>query len=456
MEGFIPCSIGIDYPLVNSSVQRQTFNPPPPPPHMVNKVNFIPANMPGCQMMSNLNFIPVSSSANVGPCGSFPNIGTFIPQMTPETNRLNLGYVPSKDIGEGSSRFKWNEYKFSWWEQNSFFYYPSFLLSAYYGIKYSDLRKQYNIPKEVTIFGDSGGFQNMSLDATLSPLSVLEWQENNCDVGFIFDNPIFMDDDEQTKIKKQVTTVENGHIALKNRRSQYPLRLYGVIQGHTMEEQKRIINLYKDFGDFDAYDGFSIGGLVPIAGKLSEMTKVLTTFFENFKDDNRPLHILGTSGLNSMTIINYLMMRYKKDHITFDSSTYGSGARRLEWDHLTMNYTIAFQTENPNKLTELPCLCPVCSVVRQTNEVTKGGSTPGAILSLHNLWQYIQYSHFLSCVRKDENIFRKFILSRNDSGLNSGISFIDSVFDIGYDQTMKKYKVTSTPTKSGKQIGIFS
>ena len=403
--------------------------------------NFIPANMPGCQMMSNISFIPVSSSADVGPVGSYKNIGTFIPQMAPEANRLN---------------HQWGEYKFSWWEPNSFFFYPSILLSAYYGIKYQDLRKQYNIPKEVVIFGDSGGFQNMSLDATLSPLSVLEWQENNCDVGFIFDNPIFGNDNEETKLLKQQTTVDNGSLALRNRRADKPLKLYGVIQGHTMEEQQRIINMYKTAGDFDKYDGFSVGGLVPIAGNLPKMTQVLTTFFENFKDDTRPLHILGTSGLNSMAIINYLMIKYKKTAITFDSSTYGSGARRLEWDHLTLNYSIAFQTANPNRLKELPCLCPVCSIVRHTSEVTKGGSTPGAILSLHNLWQYIQYSHFLGCLRNDEELFREFMTSRNDSDLNSSITFIDSVFEIGYEKTLQKYKIAPKKANTSKQAGIFS
>jgi len=120
--------------------------------------NFIPANMPGCQMMSNLNFVPVSSSATIGPVGSYDNIGKFIPQMNPDMNRLNHQY---------------KEFKFSWWEPNSFFYYPYLLISAFYGLQYRNIREQYNIPKEVTIIGDSGGFQNMTQDGTVNPLQVL-------------------------------------------------------------------------------------------------------------------------------------------------------------------------------------------------------------------------------------------------------------------------------------------
>ena len=401
--------------------------------------NFIPANMPGCQMMSNLNFVPVSSSATIGPVGSYDNIGNFVPQMAPETNRLN---------------YQFKEYKFSWWEPNSFFYYPYLLISAFYGLKYKNIRKEYNIPNEVLIIGDSGGFQNMTQQGTVNPIEVLQWQEENCNIGFIFDHPIQTDESKDIKFKKQTSTVENGQLVLKNRKN-FNMKLYGVIQGHSYEEQQQILKMYYDTNTFDQYNGFSIGGLVPISGNTETLVQVLTCFFDNFKDYKNPLHILGLSGTTSIALINYLMATYNKDNLTYDSSTYGAGAIRLEWNSILNNFDISFGTnKNQNTLKKLPCICPVCSIVKDAEIVKQGGSIPGAILSLHNLWQYIQYSYFISSLRDDKEILKNFILKRTNLNLKL-LNFIDEAKEKGYQDAYNKYSYLFSKV-TGKQSSLWT
>lgn|SRR3990167_5722960 len=381
--------------------------------------------MPDCQMMNNLSFVPCSSSATIGIIGGYDNMKTFVPQMSPNSNRLNYQY---------------KEFKLSWWEDNSFFFYPYILISAYYGIKYKNIRQQYNIPENVIIIGDSGGFQNMTQDETINPLEVLQWQEQNCNIGFIFDNPISPDDSKEIKLNKQKITVENGLLALRNKTNKN-LKLYGVIQGHTFDEQKNIIDEYKKTESFEQYDGFSIGGIVPIASNIDVLIKVLTCFFDNFKNDKRPLHILGLSGIKSIGLINYLKKIYKKENVTFDSSSYGSGAIRLEFINLFNGFKTTFGDNSLNQLNKLPCICPVCSNILDPSIIRKGGSMPGALLSLHNLYQYIQYTYFISVLSSDLSLFENYLIKKNGFEQKT-FDFIKYSYENGFEAAIEKEQKT--------------
>jgi hypothetical protein len=62
------------------------------------------------------------------------------------------------------------------------------LVSAFYGLKWKDnFRQYYNMPDDFIIIGDSGGFQNMTMNANLDPIEVLRWQEKHCQIGLSFD-----------------------------------------------------------------------------------------------------------------------------------------------------------------------------------------------------------------------------------------------------------------------------
>src|SRR3990167_3458943 len=327
--------------------------------------------MPDCQMMNNLSFVPCSSSATIGIIGGYDNMKTFVPQMSPNSNRLNYQY---------------KEFKLSWWEDNSFFFYPYILISAYYGIKYKNIRQQYNIPENVKII------------------------------------------------------VENGLLALRNKTNKN-LKLYGVIQGHTFDEQKNIIDEYKKTESFEQYDGFSIGGIVPIASNIDVLIKVLTCFFDNFKNDKRPLHILGLSGIKSIGLINYLKKIYKKENVTFDSSSYGSGAIRLEFINLFNGFKTTFGDNSLNQLNKLPCICPVCSNILDPSIIRKGGSMPGALLSLHNLYQYIQYTYFISVLSSDLSLFENYLIKKNGFEQKT-FDFIKYSYENGFEAAIEKEQKT--------------
>ncbi len=357
-------------------------------------------------------------------------------------NMRNLSFV---------DKYK-KEYKFSWWESNSFFYYPYILISAFYGLKHKDIRKKYNIPKNVCIIGDSGGFQNQMFGGTVNPLKVLEWQENNCDIGFIFDNPINVGNDKKTILQKQITTVENGVLALKNKTNSN-LKLYGVIQGYSYEDQKQIINLYQKTNTFEQYDGFCLGGIVPLSQNLNEITQIITIFCECFKHYKKPLHILGVSGTKTMAIMNYLQALYNFEVFTYDSSSYGGGAIRLEFINLFDKFKISIGNNSQNILKKIPCICPVCIKISNIDILRNGGSIPGGLLALHNLYQYIQFSHFLFSLKDDINLLKNYMISF--LGIQKElIDFIDMSFKQNYQQSYSKYSYLFKQPQTGKQMAI--
>ena len=57
-----------------------------------------------------------------------------------------------------------------WWKRGSAFYYPSLLVSAYYGMKFSNIREKFEVGKDILIVGDSGGFQIQGKGGYLEPI----------------------------------------------------------------------------------------------------------------------------------------------------------------------------------------------------------------------------------------------------------------------------------------------
>ncbi len=385
-------------------------------PYMKNMI-FIPANMPGSQMMSNINFIPA-----------------------------NLPGVPYMN----NSKHK--QFKLSWWEENSFYYYPYMLISAFYGIQHKDFRKKFNISDDFIIIGDSGGFQNMTQNANLNKLNVLRWQEENCQIGLTFDEPILGNDSEKIKLKKQINTVKNAYYALDNKKKK-DFKLYAVFQGHSLDEQKTIHDAYKEEGDITKFDGFAIGGMVPIAGNTCLITKILLTFIDNVKQYKKPLHFFGISGNKLLPLLIYLQLKLNIP-ITFDSSSFGGGAIRREF--LFENNKLFFGRNKNHNLKEIPCNCPVCKLCLIDDFESKD-SKSGGLISLHNLYKIIYNIEKLKSLSTDINLFKDYIKKNYPEKVNMLIDYIDEYFENGLLLANEKFKfkLKINDTKKSTQNKLF-
>ncbi len=377
-----------------------------------NTCDYVPANSHNSsgpfrtEALANTNYIPCSSSAAPGPAGA------------------------TRDT----------VFRLSWWEENSFFKYPYMLVSAFYGLKWKDnFRQYYNMPDDFIIIGDSGGFQNMTMNANLDPIEVLRWQEKHCQIGLSFDYPIFSNDTPAGKKEKQRKTADNAFKALNNRLNQN-MKLYAVFQGHTVNEQKYMLDYYDSLGGLDKFDGIAIGGLVPVSGDLEYLLNTLTLFCYNIAKYKKPIHFFGLSG-NKITPYILYMSQVFDLNITFDSSSYGSGAIRREyWLGNAIEKINVMETD----YAEFPCKCPVCNRLSKWDELKAPGSIAGGLISLHNMWQTINYVEELKKNHEKEMV-------ELDSRYKR---FIDTMKEFGPDAANKI--VQPVPEKTGVQKSIFS
>lgn len=353
-----------------------------------------------------------------------PNMrrSTYIPANVPGQQNMKKGgsaYIPaSSDI----YRFKRG---LSWWRDDGFFKYPYLLVSAYYGIREgNDFRTKYNIPDDVMLITDSGGFQIVTQDKYINPIDVLRWQEAiNSYAGLILDHPpydIAPDTFFFGKLKdfelNMKRTAENTNIAYDNRKTD--MELLGVIQGDTWDRLTKWFNAMNQ-----NMDGWSIKPNPSYEPMKVAMAGAFA--IENFPD--KPLHILQVSGTNTMAIAVYIT-KYFKQQVTFDSSSYARGAMGREYlIPFSLSQKLIFGNTG-HRVDILPCNCPVCSSIKP-EELWGSGTIPGALISLHNLYWYITYSSTLQSLLKYDDLFMEFVNRICNKKTIQAIEYLDYYMD---------------------------
>lgn len=308
-----------------------------------------------------------------------------------------------------------------WWKEDSIFYYPYVLMSAHPGINIWNFREKYQIGEEVLFLGDSGGFSTITLGIDLDPLHVLRWQEKNCDVGFCLDYPpTKMTSKKKDARKKGVRAfsplsfgetvkylkknAENARLAFDKRRTDMEL----IFCGHGRTE-KELIEAYKQLKNVglspEDFDGLAISNK---DNRPSTITTQLLFLLDRLPKGKR-LHYFALTGRNILSLL-YFAMYYRPDvKFTFDSAAYSRGAIGREYKFFGMKQSIQFSSkpERKTSLKILPCTCPVC---RRFEPETLHGSTAfaGSIISLHNLYRYIEQSYILNSLKDDQEIFFEF------------------------------------------------
>ncbi len=356
---------------------------------------------------------------------------------------------------------------------DSHFEYNIALQSCYYGLtgvgknKDKKFRDIINYPKDKTLIGDSGGFQIASFKkrgevCNLTPIDSLRWQEANCDVMMNLDVPPNLDGNPTYEdfVKALDISVENFKL-FETERKRYNNLLLNVLHGETIPLLDLWYNKVKDF----KFDGFAIGIKPPWDPMLQAMGFMYLWEKGEFeKESCKWIHFFGTSGKNVVPTLVYAASKLpNRIRVSYDSSSYNIGSiYRTYYLPLDQGPNLSFGNKfaktNPH-LKQLPCMCPVCKSIGDVDELNRTDIYAGTLISLHNLYQYIDYNNILNGIVNDKEKFMDYLkqVNNNEKTLMS-IEFIDFAIDKGLKNAVDKYAKWLIPQElnKSKQVGIFN
>lgn len=215
------------------------------------------------------------------------------------------------------------------------------------------------------VFADSGGFDLRNSKSTPSPQKILEVQEKmNADIYATLDLPIMPGMRSEEKLKRIKTNIKSALEISKEKESD--ALLYASIHGHKPKTIRNSIKYLEKRGNFD---GYALGGLVPIQFNYS---KVFDLVLAARLATDKPLHVFGLGGL----LYQHLLMYLGVD--SFDSTAFiRCGSHR--------SYFVPGFRDHPmedfENMEHLPCSCPVCSQ-NSLSEIKKDRN----LVTKHNLW----------------------------------------------------------------------
>lgn len=366
------------------------------------------------EQINKVKFTPASNGGCAGPLGC----------------QDRLRFTPAASVIENRAKDKYKEYSLNWWSPNSLFKYDAMLCSAFYGMedKVASLRggyrEHYQIPEDFLLIADSGGFEQCTQNIRIDPIEVLKWQEENANVAFTLDIPpvnptsLALTEDLEYFKKCAEASQRNADKALSNRQK---IELYYVLQGHKKEE----LDIWMGDINPDEYDGLALS-----FKSVNEPVWLAVQACYAKEMGIEKVHVLTGTGWNVVPII-HLLKRYFKQ-VTFDSSSYGVGARLMKYN-LPYRYHILFGRSYNEKIVELPCDCPVCEKIT-VDDFQTGDSTAGALISLHNLCVYFRHLKFLNGIVQDDDLFFGYISKHCTDETVRAWRFFKDFDDMGFDK----------------------
>ena len=377
----------------------------------------------------------------------------------------NFTYVPAEVPGACSmnENIFWfddgKKQRLGWWRPDSVFQYPNILISAFYGQDWPDIRKDLEFPDNGIIIGDSGGFQLMSLkewshkDINIDPTKVFKWQAKNCDIGFPVDYPPF--ENSEAAFEKSIRISEknfaiaeklyiknyaipNGIPGKKNSDGNREFFMYNVLQGYGFDIKKldrwyAMASKFKNMSE----TGWAFG-CKPYARPMMIAHQAMYMYNKGYRKN---FHFLAVSGSKTIPVLAYLA-RYI-DNITSDSSGWAQGSMQRKYflPGYFGKFELFFGEHNKANIDSLPCSCPVCKKIgKNVGLLSAKGSAPGGIMSLHNLYQIIQFVKLCNSLKEDEVVFKNFVRKMFDKEVQTAIEFIDYSLEKGFDEACIKFR----------------
>lgn len=327
-----------------------------------------------------------------------------------------ISYIPAISLGPlGGESKKYNikgkSLKFYQTHPDNVFNYPYLLISAGHNYK-KDSKTEYGydfVDEKKIVLGDSGGYQIATGAIKYTPdivEQIFNWLENNSNYAVNLDLPPFID--SQMNLEEKFNdhlqkTVNNMTFFEKNQKGK--TQFLNVLQGRNFDHFEE---WYGKVHNFDFPGGWGIGS----ATSRSAFTTIFAFFYlyskgevERYskKDGRKLFHFLGVSSMEIIPILAYIQRKLNQRQLdvklTYDSSSpfmsasYGRYTIKKNFVHLSSSTVIQ---PDWNLDTNLPCICPVCKLLKwrdifdlKNKEKDSFNSLFYAILGLHNMYQLI-------------------------------------------------------------------
>lgn len=310
------------------------------------------------------------------------------------------------------------------------------------------LRLRERQPYEGYVVADSGGFQlAYGRYEWIDPRRVIEWYNENVDLGMALDIPTYGVENEDDFLTLAKAHRHNLEMMLKLKRPS--LEMINIFHGHSRER----MNMYRKVVEHPDVDRLALGG--------TYMGTILGTLDSNFglmvelKDRYKHFHILGVWNLLQLIALMRFSSHDVVKLITSDSSTplQNANAKRYayqpvideKWQMRDLGF-IGTTTQVNHNLT-LPCSCPVCSAVKYTDVFSVlGGALLTHILAHHNIFQMNNYVKVMQPLVAELSIKELTELMTAQLGSRRGIQeaklglmLADEIAEVGHAAARKKF-----------------
>lgn len=301
------------------------------------------------------------------------------------------------------------DWSINWWSNNSLVSHDSMLLTAWVGLKANwkgSVRDEFNIPKDLYIMGDSGGWQMASLKVNLDPKDVVNFGDTHCDSLMMLDYIPFYITEMKDEIRGSLDyftscmdkTAKNAEYYNKNVQR---VKVYNVLQG---DDPERMEMWWKKVIEPFPWRAISAA---PWDTRPLTTTCMLTFLMSKGVKD---AHFLGVGGWSTFPVMIYSTKYINQ--VTYDSKSWIDRAKFRNW-------TIPFQTsasirfgyvnENIEKLEKIPCLCPACSKATPEYYQKDPTAISNNLIGLHHLYWVQQFTFYLEHMLRMEEHYIEFL-----------------------------------------------
>lgn len=358
----------------------------------------------------------------------------------------------------------WKGKQINSFSKDSLFYHPYLLTSAWWEKDWQKRRHPHQTMKEIlktreglTFFGDSGGFQAAKKSVPIEVDDTIRWQIANCDLGISPDlppNTIRFGGDvrpatDEFFVMRMNQTHHNCLLALKEMdRLGKSVPIYNAMHGTTIERRDLWYNKMRDIN-------FPYLALATKPA-YSPLAYAFALAHIHSKGYNGKLHVLGVGGATVLPLLVYTKDWFEE--VTFDSSTYGNGARLREL-YLTPTKSIMLSTKikDPKArefkekvmIDGLECKCHTCRTIdkHEVEILWMPGSISGALITNHNLEMMIEYNNHINDIhaalsKKEykEYLINELLQNSMPNELNLAFNFLDEYIKNGLADTYRRYR----------------
>jgi len=246
------------------------------------------------------------------------------------------------------------------------------------------LREEMEVPDDMVLFADSGGFDFQTDDPDTTPKRIHETQRAiDADIFGTIDLPLSRENRPAENQRRMEQSTEHA-LAASDIHDGDEL-LFASVHGYDPETVRNTLRYLEKNGDFD---GYALGSMVPIRTDYEKVTKLILSARQT---TDKHLHVYGLGGIVYQPLLLYLGVD------SFDSTAFIRSAGNR-------NYLIpgfgGEELRNVEELDHLPCSCPVCST-RSFDEIRSERD----LLTRHNLWSLVtELRRFRFMAAADEDI----------------------------------------------------